>query len=318
MNITIVLQQMLVLFAMMLTGFVVHRMGWISGEVYSTMSRLVVNVFNPLLIINSVLGKSAASTGNLFAENLLLVILFYGFLFAASFLLLVLIRPDSVESPVYQLMVLFPNIGFMGIPLVAALLGSEYIIYVAIYMLGYNILIYTYGIQLAQKSKRNSDPSAVSEKRSIFTALRPVITNPGVITSVIALFIFFLAIPVATPIATFCDYMGNTSIPLSMFLIGCSIAASDLKAMFQNKKIYVFLGYKLLLVPILGALLIRFLPLNNMLLQLFVIMLSMPAGSLVVLITEEYGSKTECATNGVVLSTLFSILSIPLVSLFLQ
>ena len=73
----------------------------------------------------------------------------------------------------------------------------------------------------------------------------------------------------------------------------------------------------MLFIPIVCSFLIRFFPFDGTILKLFIIMLSMPAGSLVVLITQEYGGKTDCAAAGVVLSTVVSLVTIPVVSLFL-
>lgn len=309
MNLLIVLQQMSVLFAMMLTGFVVCRLGWIQSESYQTMSRLVVNVFNPILILFSVHGKTFDG-GNEFLENLIFVGIFYVLLTVLSFLFLWISRPDRLEAPIYQLMIIFPNVGFMGIPLVAALLGTEYIIYVAIYMLFYNILIYTFGIWLVS---RNSS----SHEKTLSARLLPLLKNPGILSSILAMLIFFLQIPMAAPVVNFCDYMGNTSIALSMFLIGCSIAVADIRQMLKNTRMYIFLAFRLIFVPLIGILFCKFLPFDPTLKLLFVIMLSMPAGSMVVLINTEYGSPSDCASSGVVLSTLFSLLSIPFISLFL-
>lgn len=318
MDIFLVAKQMLILFSMMLIGYIIFRLHWLERDTTSRLSGLVVNIFNPFLIITSVFGKSVASTGNLFWENLALVGLCYLILFLVGLLLVVVLRPDSTESPIYRLLTLLPNVGFMGIPVVSSLLGTQYIIYVAIYMLAFNIIIYTYGIYLITKKKHFHASQKDALQKNLFRKIRPIICNPGVVAALIALIIFFGNIPVSDGIQSFCSYMGNPCIPLSMLLIGCSLAASDIPSMLKNVRIYGFLLLKMLIVPIACTFLIRFLPFDNMILKLFVLMLSMPAGSMVVLITEEYGGKTECASSGVVLSTLASIITIPIVSVFLS
>ena len=315
MDLFLVARQMLVLFGMMLIGFLIFHLHWLEQDTVSRLSRLVVNIFNPFLTISSVFGKSYAATGSLFWENLLLVGIFYGILFVAGILLVVLIRPEKADSPIYRLMTLLPNCGFMGIPVVSALLGKQYIIYVAIYMLAYNIIIYTYGIHLVTKEKKCREKE--TRPRDFLRKLRPIFLNSGVIASVIALILFFGDFTVPESVESFCNYMGNPCIPLSMMLIGCSLAAANIPAMLKNIRLYGFLLLKMLLVPISCTLLIRHLPFDPAILKLFILMLSMPAGSMVVLVTEEYGGRTECAASGVALSTLVSIITIPIVSLFL-
>ena len=240
MNILLVAEQMLILFAMMFTGYLIFRLHWVTEEAAARLSSLVVNVFNPFLTISSVFGKSISSTGFTFWENLILVGLFYLILFLTGLFLIVILRPDSTQAPIFRLLTLLPNCGFMGIPVVSALLGTDYVIYVAIYMLAYNIILYTYGIFLVDRSNPQPQMTKKEKQRTRYKKLR---------------------------------------------LILCSFLTS-------------------------------LLPFDDNILRLFLIMLSMPAGSMVVLVTEEYGGQTECAASGVVLSTLASIVTIPIVSLF--
>ncbi len=316
MDIFVVAQQMLILFAMMAIGFFLYKIKWINDENYSFLSRLVVTIFNPLLMIHGIFGKSLAETGHVFWENLLMVFLCYTILFVAGFLLVTLLRPAKDERAVYRLMVLLPNCGFMGIPLVSSLLGQDYLIYVTIYMLTYNIIIYTYGIYLIRKSARESSGQEIS-RPTLWETFRPVLLNSGVITSVIALILFFGDVPVHDSIRTLCGYLGNPCIPLSMILIGASLAANDLPKLIKNVRMYGFILWKMLLVPISCCFLIRILPFDDMICKLFIIMLSLPAGSLVVLVTEQNRGNKACASCGVALSTLASILTIPVVALFL-
>ena len=317
MDIFIVLKQMCILLAMMITGYITCRLGFVDRNAYSKLSKIVVTIFNPILIIDSVIGKSLSTTGLVFWENLILVFFFYTLLFLAGFLLLLILRPNAVDSPIYRLMMLLPNIGFMGIPIVASLLGTDYIIYVAVYMLFYNVILYTYGIFLCKKSAKAENPNNYAHTKPVQPWFKPIITNPGVIASVIALLIFFLKIPIPDEVATFCDYMGNPAIPLSMYLIGCSVAFSDIRNILKNTKVYGFLLFKMLLFPITCTFLVHLLPFDDMIVKLFIIMTGMPAGSLVVLVAEEYAGNTTAATNGVVLSTLSSILSLPIISTFM-
>lgn len=314
MNILLVAEQMLILFAMMFTGYLIFRLHWVTEDTTSRLSSLVVNVFNPFLTISSVFGKSISSTGNAFWENLILVGLFYLILFLTGLFLIIVLRPDSTQSPIFRLLTLLPNCGFMGIPVVSALLGTEYIIYVAIYMLAYNIILYTYGIFLVARSA--PDTQDTESERQGYKKLRLILCNPGVVSAIIALVFFFGNVPVPEGVQTFCNYMGNPCVPLSMMLIGCSLAASHIPSMLKNIRIYGFILVKMLALPILCSFFTSLLPFDDNILRLFLIMLSMPAGSMVVLVTEEYGGQTECAASGVVLSTLASIVTIPIVSLF--
>ena len=85
MDILVVLKQMCILLAMMLTGYITCKLGFVDRDVYSKLSKIVVSIFNPILIIDSVIGKSLHTTGVVFWENLILVFLFYTSLFPVSY-----------------------------------------------------------------------------------------------------------------------------------------------------------------------------------------------------------------------------------------
>lgn len=313
MNLFLVAEQMILLFAMIAIGFILSHLSWIDNHSSDRLSRLVVNVFNPALTIYSVLGQNYQTTGNIFWQNLILVILMYGILFIAGIFFVLIARPSSKESPIYRMIMLLPNCGFMGIPVVSALLGTEYIIYVSIYMLAYNIIIYTYGIHLAKKSSDNKK----KETSSLWQKICPIFCNSGVISSLIALIIFFSNITLPNAAVSFFQYMGNPCIPLSMLLIGHSLATSNISSLLKVSHAYLFTLVKMLVVPILCTFLIRIIPFDSTILKLFIIILAMPAGTLSVLIVEQHHGNVTCATNGIILSTLVALITIPIVSLFL-
>ena len=157
----IVLQQMLVLFAMMAIGMFLWKKQWIDEKGQKSISKLVVNIFNPLLLINSIAGYDFANATVDIGQNLIFVGVYFLMLFAAGFVITVLLRLKRPQKQFYQMMMLFSNIGFIGIPLVTALLGKEYVLYVAFYILVYNVLLYTYGIYLAIKSNGGGEGKSV-------------------------------------------------------------------------------------------------------------------------------------------------------------
>lgn len=315
MNIQIILARMLMLFAMMLAGYLIWKRHWLDEAANQQLSGLVVNIFNPLLVIDGVLGKSAQGTPGLLLQNVSFVLFFYVFMILFSFAVVWILRPAKAERSMYRLMTIFPNVGFMGIPVITSIFGNESMIYIVFYMLGYNLLLYTYGLLLAGKAAEDAgNESAAGEtKGGGFKRM----LNPGTIASMAAVIIFLLQPPVPDAAADFFDYMGNATIPLSMLLIGVSIARADLKKIFTNLRVYAFTILKMMVLPIGMALLLKGLSADPVVFGVFILQLAMPVGSIVTLIAKESGADEACSTNGIVLSTLASIVTIPLVCFFL-
>lgn len=319
MDMRIILSQMLMLFAMMLVGYFVWKKEWMDENSYRRLSRIVVNIFNPILVLYGVMGKSSSGNGKLLLQNLGMVIIFYFLLVFMGYVILWILRPLREERNLYRLMTMFPNVGFMGIPVITGIFGNESMIYIVFYMLAYNLLLYTYGISLAAKAANPGSGRNNEQQERHKTGIRwKRMLNSGVIASVGAILIFFLQIPIPEPVVGFCDYIGNATIPLSMLLIGISIAKVNLKEIFSNKKIYIFTVVRMVAFPVAAILLLkRLIPVDPLVFGVFALQLSMPVGSIVTLIAKENGADEGCCTNGIVLSTLASILTIPLVCLFL-
>lgn len=312
MDVQVIFAQMLMLFAMMLTGYVIWKKEWFDENAYQKLSKIVVNILNPILVIYGVVGKDSKGDPNLVLQNLAFVALFYIILILAGLLFVKIFRPAKSEQRLYRLMTIFPNVGFMGIPVISGIFGQESMIYIVLYMLGYNLILYTYGIVLARKAAE--DAGAVTKKEG---SQWKRILNPGMIASVAAVMIFLLKVSLPVPVVSFCDYMGNATIPLSMMLIGMSIAKADLKRIFSNGRIYAYTIFKMLVIPILMTVLLRPFSVDPVVFGVFILQLSMPAGSIVTLIARESGADETLCTNGIVLTTLASILTIPLVCMFL-
>ena len=312
MDIFVAAGQMLVLFAMMFTGYFLARRDWINDSLSSALSRLVVNILNPFFMISSVFGQILKQSGPLFWQNLVLVVIFYLLLFLAGFFIVFVLRPTSQMAPIYKLLTLLPNCGFMGIPIVSSLLGAQNIIYVAVYKLVFNLIIYTYGISLVRRSLSDGSAPALS----MSARLRQIFGNTGVLASLVTIVLFVTGISLPENVQKFIIYRGNPCVPLSMIVIACSLAASPLSRIFQEVRLYGFAFIKMFAIPIVASFVIRLLPFDPVILTLFIIMLALPSGSMVVLITEEYKGNVQLASAGVVLTTIVSLFSIPVVSLF--
>lgn len=312
MNIFVVIQQMLVLLVMMLVGYIVFRIKWLDGNACSRMSKIVVNVLNPCLMVYGVLGKEAHLEGSMLFRTLILVVIYYTALILISIPTASALHVKKGHFNLYRLMMIFSNVAFMGIPVISSIYGKESMLLIAFYNLGYNLLLYTYGIYLAAKGAGETGEGAgggMQWKKLI---------NPGVVSCVAAIVIFATGVTVPESVCTFFDYVGNAAVPLSMILIGASVAQGGKKEFFLDKKMYAFIAVKMLAIPIAAALLLRLVPWPAMVEGVFILMLAMPVGSIVVMLAAESGNDAIECTKGSILTTLVSVITIPIVSVFLQ
>lgn len=304
----ILLQQMMVLFIIMMIGYLCRRIGLFGAEASKLLSGIVVNVANPALILSSTINKEVTIQGKELALTVGLAISFYVVLLVIAEIVPRLLRVDKDDYGVYKVMLIFSNIGFMGFPLLTAMYGNESLLYASLFLIPYNVLIYTYGVGALCKKEE----SEKQEKRAIPWK---EIFNIGVIACIISVILYLTRLRVPQVIEDVADTLGNLTAPLSMMVIGDAMSQMKIKELLKDKKLMIFTGIKLLVIPIVGLLLVKQLRLNPMLTGVCLVMLSTPVGSMTAMLAQQYDGNYELASKGVALTTLLSVITMPIVSM---
>ena len=146
--------------------------------------------------------------------------------------------------------------------------------------------------------------------------LRKVL-NAGLISSVLAIVIYITGINMPEIIKISAKHLSNLAAPLSMMVIGQSMIHIRLKELFGDVRLLVFSLVKLIVIPILGVTLLRLFIHDEMIINVCYIMLATPIASMSAMVAQQYGGNYALASRGVALSTLLSVVTIPLVELLL-
>lgn len=307
MNAGIIAKQMLVLFLIMMVGYGAFKKGIVSREGAGSISSAIINIFNPCLIISGVLNKKITYSKAMVMENLILVVLFFAVLIILSKLFARIMNLEKGEINCYRLMMIFPNLGFMGIPLVRSIYGQEAVILVAFYIVGYNLLVYSYGIILAMGAG-----TGTGEKRGI--PFRKVL-NIGTASCAAAIFVFASHVKMPQMVETFVDTVGNAAVPLSMMTVGVMVAQSDLKELLTDRKQLTLSFISLLVIPALCIPVMKLLPLDPVSYGIFILLMAMPVGSVVMMVEKEYGvTDGSISAKSIALTSVLSVITIPLIT----
>ena len=305
MNAGIIAKQMLVLFLIMMAGYAAFKKGIVSKEGAGSISSAIINIFNPCLIISGVLNKTITYSTAMVTENLVLVALFFVVLIILSRLFTRFMKLEPGEVNCYRLMMIFPNLGFMGIPLVRSLYGEEAVIFVAFYIVGYNLLVYSYGIMLAMGA------GAGDKKALPWTK----VFNIGTAACTVAILIFAFHIQVPEVVGTFVDTVGNAAVPLSMMTVGIMVAQSDLKELVTDRKQLMLSFISMLVIPVLCIPLMKLLPIDPVSYGIFILLIAMPVGSVVMMVEKEYGSTDgSISAKSIALTSVLSVITIPVIT----
>lgn len=294
----ILFKQMLILFFLMLLGYGMARKGIIDKKVSKSISWLIVNIANPALILSGSQGNTIEKKELLF--TLMLAVGMFVILIVAAELVIPLFRFEKKDAGVYKVMLVFSNMGFMGFPIIAAMYGTKALLYASVFLLPFNILIYTYGIFCMSEQK-------MGIRETVMKFL-----NIGLLAGILSLLLAVAQITLPDIVGQTIDLLSNLTAPLCMMVIGASFVEISFQELFCDRKLLLFSGMKLILIPLAGMFLIRLVTDDAMLSGVSFIVLAAPAGSMAAMLAQQYDGNYLTASRGIALTTLLSVITMPL------
>ena len=267
------------------------------------MSKLIINITCPALILSSVTTSQRLESNRMVLVIFGAAIVYYLILpFLAKGCALV--GPRNRRSE-YACMLIYSNLGFMGIPVANAVLGKEAILYISIFMAIFNISIFSYGILLLGGTGGDK------------LQFRKMI-NPGTVSAVAAVLLYLGSVSVPTILLDPITAVGNTTTPLAMMVIGASLANGKVRDLFTEKSMILFTILRLLILPLLAWGVCQILGVQDRLLAGALILISgMPVASNTVMLCTELNRDGDYIAKGLLISTLASVVTIPLISMLL-
>jgi len=301
----LLLQQMIVLFIMMFIGFYIRKKDVIDDKGSKTLSWLVINVANPALIISgSVTATEKIAVSDLLGTLVVVVVLFAG-LIALAYIVPFLMRVPKKSVGVYRVMTIFSNIGFMGFPLISSLYGREALVYAALFLIPFNLLMYTYGIMTMTPKEKKVAFGWGTVKQAF---------NIGTVSCVVAVIISLYHPTLPDFVVSTVTNLSNLTAPLSMMVIGTSLAFISIKDLFVDIRLLVFCFIKLLVIPIAGLFAFKYFIDSSMMLGICLVMLATPVASMTAMVAQQYEGDYPLASKGVALSTILSVVTMPIVA----
>lgn len=289
--------QVVMLFLLMGTGIAAVKTDVLKPEGKQTLSNLLVYLVVPAMIVNSYrMEFSMEILHNLLASfgmSLLALLIGTGITLA-----LTARRKDS-RTPIFRFACIFSNAAYMGFPLISALFGSEGLLYASAYVTVFNILLWTMGYGFVSGS---SDP-------------KEVLHTPVLYAMVIGLCIYLLQIPVPQLIAQPLELMANMTTPLSMVITGMLLAAGDLGCIVRSKPVWKLAAVRMLLIPAVCLAVFGLLGFRSMTAQVVLLLECCPSAAITSVFAVQFGHDESFAAGSVVLTTLLSIVALPLCAL---
>lgn len=295
----------------MLIGFYLYRKKILNQDVNAKISAMIVQITCPCIILNSISTVSHDNPAMVLKLFIAGVVLYCILPFLARFITKVMKVPAHLRGT-YMCMFIFSNNSFMGYPVVQALFGDSAIFYITIFNMPFNILFFTLALHYFQK-----DAAIESHQLDKLKTDPRSLINNGIIASVAALVIYFANIQMPDIFYSCVGFIGSITTPLSMIIIGSSMAAASIKEIKSEKGIWPMLPIRLGVIPLFVWLFMHLWTTDPTIIGICTIGAGMPVASLVAMGSAPYPRQNKAASIGVVISTIVSLVTIPIMAILL-
>lgn len=296
----ILLQQTIIMFALMLLGLLLSRRGMITEQGSRDLSNVLLYAVIPCVILRSYMSEFSTEKLRAMGLSALIAVIAFAASIAVAYL------TCGTRHRIENFAVAFGNAGFIGIPLVTAVFGPEAAFYVVSFSTFANLLQWTYGIVIISGKKETMN-------------LRMVFVNPVFISMVIGIALFVLQPALPTVVTGTIGYIADGNTVLAMIILGYYLSRVQLRGLFADVRLYLFSALRLLVVPAVTILV--FLPFpfaRGEITLITLIAAATPIASSTAIFAQKFDQDYRRAVSYVCLSTILSVATLPLVMLFAE
>lgn len=294
-------KQIIAILIIMIFGVICAKTKILDREVNKRLSDLLLNIVSPVVFLLSYQREYEAR----YARNLLIA-------FGLSMLALLMAcavsyiifkkRPEDRRYCSERFGAIYGNAGFLGIPLVSGVFGSEGVFYLTAFITAFNLMVWTHGV-ICMSGKFD----AKSLKKGLLT--------PSLISIFVGIVMFFCRIKLPEILVTPLNYVSSLNTGLAMLIAGVSVASTDFRELLKNARVFLVCATRLLICPVLFGLVLMLLPLEPLLHGTLLLASACPTATMVILFAYRYGGDDLYGTQIFTASTILCALTIPVVML---
>jgi len=315
-----VIQQVVMLFIIIGIGYFLRSKKIISREGIKSFSALIFQVTMPAWILVALATTQTASSGDVLEVGLATA-LSYTFLFLVAMVMPKIMKVPEKSKGLYRFMTLFGNVGFVGFPIITAILGKEALFMAALFNIPYTLLIYTVGIYFVMADKKGEKEFSIELKK---------ILNPGVFMTLLGLGIFFVGglegieatnnsglILGMTTLLDLAAMIGAVTTPLAMLVVGGSLYGVRIGHLYKNYRVILFSLIRMIVFPLIVGLGLTLLGLGHEVVAVAIILVGMPVATGTVIIANQYDGDILEASEAVFISTVLILATAPILMLII-
>ncbi len=304
-----VLTQIMIFVILILLGIVAVKQNILDEHSLGNLSKIIMKMALPAYIfINTAEGATRSGLAASLAVIPMAIVL-YILLFLLSLFIERIFHLMGNRSHVFQAIVMFGNVGFMGIPLVVELYPDTALLYVSLFTILDQVLFWTYGTSLLEKVEERKQ-----KKRLSLDALKNLL-SPALLAIILATVCVLLDLHLPYIISATLNKLGSASMPLSLLYIGGMLSMTDVRKVLRCGELYAEILLKMVVLPLLFYFVVRRLNIATDMAGTIAFLAGLPAINMVAMLAKNNGSDGDYAVCAVMMTTLACLITLPIVSL---
>ena len=301
----LVFTNVLILFILMFIGYTLGKKQVIKHSSINDLTNLLIDVSIPATIIASMIRPYSEDLMKDAFRVLLIMTVYHLSVVLIAYLITKIIKVDKKDAGGWIFGMVFSNNGFIGFPLMYAIYGKEGLFIMAMGNIIQNILIFSLGVKLITMNYETTEKIRI--KNIIFTRQNAAI--------LIGMILFIGEVSVSAPIVSLLTYLSNLTVPLSMIVVGLSLSRYKVKDMFTDKEAYRLTVFRMLIVPLFMLLIFKLTNIsanNDIPYAIMFYTAVLPSPALLAIMAERYNTSTTFSSRCVFLTTLVSVITVPI------
>ena len=290
--------QVVELFILIGIGFLCGKTKMLNDKTAKSITDIVLYIVCPGVIIENfirpfdtnMLGGLLTTAAASFLIQLLSIVI----------AMLIFHDKEPKKNRVYRFALIFSNCGYMSLPMQQAILGSDGVFFGAVYIVIFNIIMWTFGVWLSSGDKKSM-------------SLKKIALNPCIIGMVVGFVIFLTSCPIHEVIAKPIGFLANLNTPLPMMIVGYYLSQSKISDAFKDGKGFICVLFRLIAIPLLAFGGMMMCGIRGTVLITCVIAAAAPVAAATTMFAAKFDNDAKLSVNLVTLSTLLSVITMPLI-----
>jgi len=299
-NFSFIINQIFALFILMLIGYYLRKIDYFTDSFTKKLSDVLTDYILPALILSSLTVKVNATMLKNAGAISIYWFIFFIIVSIIAYLIGKFLHLSEKKIAVLEFLLIFGNIGYMGLPVLKAVYPEQGAFFGTMAIMPFNFSLWTYGIYLYNRGNGNTELNIKN------------LLNNGIYAIIIGLIFMLTDLQLPVSIKNAVTMLADSTFPLSMLIIGSTLATMKLSDIFKERYIIGVSLLRLIIIPLTAFYIFDFFVANKVIVTILTIQIGMPAAANAVIFAEKFDANYRYAAEGVFLTTLFSLITIPL------